>query len=85
MASAEGEAFRFEQLLAEYQRHPPSCVSALHRRHSGSAANTSKILIDVEGGNNMMFLPLDRLMDQGGSPRRAAPRMTVSVKQSADS
>ena len=30
-------------------------------------ANTSKVMVDVEGGNNMMYLPLDKLAPGGGN------------------
>ena len=30
-------------------------------------ANTSKVMVDVEGGNNMMYLPLDKLAPAGSS------------------
>ena len=31
-------------------------------------SKSSKVMVDVEGGNNMMYLPLDRLGDRRGSP-----------------
>ena len=63
IARAEGESFRFEQLLAEYQRAPSVTRQRLYiDAIEDVLSNTSKVLVDVEGGNNMMFLPLDRLM-----------------------
>ena len=34
-------------------------------------ANSSKIMVDVEGGNNMMYLPLDKLVNQSAVTRSA--------------
>ena len=33
-------------------------------------SNSSKVMIDVEGGNNMMYIPLDRMMQQGSQTVR---------------
>jgi membrane protease subunit HflK len=30
-------------------------------------SNSSKVMVDVEGGNNLLYLPLDKLMDRQGS------------------
>jgi membrane protease subunit HflK len=82
VARAEGEAFRFELLLAEYQQSPAVMRQRLYIDAIQEVlANTSKILVDVEGGNNMLFLPLDRIMDQGGQSAGAAPRMTFNSQQ----
>ena len=63
IARAEGESFRFEQLLTEYQQAPSVTRQRLYiDAIEDVLSNTSKVLVDVEGGNNMMFLPLDRLM-----------------------
>lgn len=82
VARADGEAFRFELLLAEYQQSPAVMRQRLYIDAIQEVlANTSKILVDVEGGNNMLFLPLDRIMDQGGQSAGAAPRMTFNSQQ----
>lgn len=66
VAHAEGESQRFEKLLAEYQKAPEVTRSRLYldamENIMGSA---SKIMMDVEGGNNMMYLPLDKMINQG--------------------
>jgi membrane protease subunit HflK len=64
---AEGEASRFEQLLVEYQQAPAVTRERLYiDAIEGVLANASKVLIDAESSNNMMYLPLDRLMQQSG-------------------
>ncbi len=65
IARAEGEAQRFEQLLVEYQKAPDVTRERLYIDTMESIlANSSKVMVDVEGGNNMMYLPLDQLIQQ---------------------
>ncbi len=66
IAKAEGEAERFNRLLAEYNKAPEVTRERLYLDAIESVmANSSKVLVDVEGGNNMMYLPLDKIA--GGS------------------
>ncbi len=63
IAKASGEAERFEKLLIEYKKAPKVTRDRLYLDAiSDVYANSSKVLVDVEGGNNMMYLPLDKLM-----------------------
>ncbi|MDT8429273.1 MAG: FtsH protease activity modulator HflK [Pseudomonadales bacterium] len=65
IAQAEGEAFRFDQLLQEYQKSPQVMRERLYIDSLQAVlSNSSKILVDVEGGNNMFYLPLDKIMTQ---------------------
>jgi modulator of FtsH protease HflK len=68
IARAQGEAQRFEQLLVEYQKAPDVTRKRLYLDTMQDVlANSSKVMIDVEGGNNMMYLPLDQLMQKARS------------------
>ncbi|MEE4143894.1 MAG: FtsH protease activity modulator HflK [Halieaceae bacterium] len=73
IANAEGEAERFNKLLAEYLKAPEVTRKRLYLNAVENVlSNTSKVMIDVEGGNNMMYLPLDKLGSQsagGGAVR----------------
>ncbi|MEE4107903.1 MAG: FtsH protease activity modulator HflK [Halieaceae bacterium] len=75
IANAEGEADRFENLLTEYQKAPEVTRERLYLQAVQEVlSNTSKVMVDVEGGNNMMYLPLDKL-GQGaavGASRRGS-------------
>jgi len=65
VANAEGEAARFNALLAEYDKAPEVTRQRLYLdAMEGVLGSASKIMIDVEGGNNMMYLPLDKLVSQ---------------------
>ena len=63
MAVAEGEADRFTALLAEYEKAPEVTRERLYLDSLEQVLSSStKIMIDVEGGNNLLYLPLDQLM-----------------------
>lgn len=62
IARATGEAARFEALLLEYEKAPEVTRQRLYLDTVEQIyGNSSKVLVDVEGGNNMMYLPLDQL------------------------
>ncbi len=70
IANAEGEAERFSKLLAEYRKAPEVTRERLYLDAVQEVlANTNKVMVDVEGGNNVMYLPLDKLAPRavGGS------------------
>jgi len=63
VARAEGESTRFTKLLTEYQKAPEVTRERLYIvAMEDVLSNASKVLVDVEGGNNMMVLPLDQIM-----------------------
>ena len=63
--AAEGEASRFTQLYSEYKKAPAVTKERLYLEAVESVlSNSSKVMIDVEGGNNMMYLPLDQLINR---------------------
>ncbi len=65
---AEGEAERFTQLLKEYKKSPQITRERLYLDMMESVlSNSSKVMIDVEGGNNLLYLPLDKLMERSSS------------------
>jgi len=66
IAQAEGEASRFTQVLAEYKKAPEVTRQRLYiDAIEGVMDQSSKVMIDVEGGNNLLYLPLDRMIQQG--------------------
>ena len=63
--AAEREASRFTQLFSEYKKAPAVTKERLYLEAVESVlSNSSKVMIDVEGGNNMMYLPLDQLINR---------------------
>jgi membrane protease subunit HflK len=64
VAEAEGDAARFRQIVAEYKKAPQVTRDRLYiEAQEQIMANTSKVLIDQRGGNSLLYLPLDKLMD----------------------
>jgi membrane protease subunit HflK len=67
IANAEGQAERFIKLLAEYRKAPEVTRERLYLDALQAVfTNTNKVMVDVEGGNNMMYLPLDKLTNSSG-------------------
>ncbi len=65
IAQSQGEAQRFSQLLVEYQRSPEVMRERLYLDTIQEVlSNSSKVLFDIEGGNNMMFLPLEQILQR---------------------
>ncbi len=64
IAQAEGETSRFLQVLAEYEKAPEVTRERLYIETVESVmSNTSKVMMDVPGGNNLLYLPLDKIID----------------------
>ena len=65
VAEARGESERFSKLLVEYQVAPEVTRERMYIDTLESVmSQSSKVMIDVEGGNNMMYLPLDRMVQR---------------------
>lgn len=64
-ARATGDASRFSQLLAEYEKAPEVTRERLYLETVESVlSSSSKVMVDVSQGNSMMYLPLDRMIQQ---------------------
>ncbi len=72
VAKAQGDAARFTSLVTEYKKAPQvtrqrlylDTMSEVYRR-------SSKVVVDLEKGSPMIYLPLDQLMKN--MPKTAAP------------
>lgn len=79
IATAEGDASRFNQVLVEYSKAPEVTRQRLYLDTMQQIyANTSKIMVDAKGGNNLLYLPLDKLMQAA-----AAQAPAVATENSA--
>jgi membrane protease subunit HflK len=88
IATAEGDASRFKQVLTEYSKAPAVTRERLYLDTMQQVfANTSKVLVDSRGnGNNLLYLPLDRLVQQASADARApaaAPAVPAADAPSA--
>ena len=79
VAKAEGEASRFTQTRVEYEKAPAITRKRMYLDTMEYVlANTSKVVMAVKDGNNLMYIPLDKLMDNKGVGR-LQPREEVEV------
>ena len=66
VANAEGEVGRFVQLLEEYQKAPKVTRDRMYiDAIQNVLSSTTKVMIDIDSGNNLMLLPIDKMMDEG--------------------
>ena len=66
VADAEGEAARFDKLLVEYKKAPKVTRERLYIEAIETVyGNSNKVLLDSEASGNLMYLPLDKLIEHG--------------------
>ncbi|WP_157281646.1 FtsH protease activity modulator HflK [Pelomonas sp. Root1237] len=77
IATAEGDAARFKSVLTEYQKAPQVTRDRLYIDAMQQVyTNVSKVMVDSKSGSNLLYLPLDKLLQQGSSGT-----VTVSAPQ----
>ncbi len=63
IASAEGDASRFRQVLVEYERAPAVTRERMYIDMMQQVlTSTSKVMVDQKSGSNLLYLPLDKLI-----------------------
>ena len=71
---SQGDASRFRQVVAEYAKAPQVTRDRLYiDAMQQIMTNTSKILIDQKSGGNLLYLPLDKLMQMSGTAAAEIP------------
>lgn len=81
VATAEGEASRFKQILTEYSKAPGVTRDRLYLDMMQTVlSNVSKVIVDQKSGSNMLFLPLDKIMQMTGA---VAAGGTSAIEQGA--
>jgi modulator of FtsH protease HflK len=89
IAEAEGNAARFEQLLTEYERAPAVTRDRLYLDTMEIVlSNTNKVMIDSQGNNSLIYLPIDKIMENTRSGRgiidnSSSPTTTPSSGQTS--
>ena len=74
---AQGDASRFLSVLTEYRKAPEVTRQRLYLDAMQNVlGNSTKVLLDVEGGNNLLYVPLDKLLT--GSARTDDPGDSAS-------
>jgi membrane protease subunit HflK len=89
IAVADGESTRFAALAAEYNRAPEVTRRRLYLETMEQVMGSSaKVIVDTEGTGNMLYLPLDRLLEQRGQPRSGTvtvePNSTLPLESPMD-
>jgi membrane protease subunit HflK len=65
IADAQGEAARFEALLTEYKKAPRVTRDRLYIEAIEEVyGNSAKVFVDSEGSGNLLYLPLDKIINQ---------------------
>lgn len=91
IANAEGEAARFAQILVEYAKAPQVTRERLYQEAMQQVlSSTTKILVDGKQGGNLLYLPLDKLMQAAGAvqaetSRAEPPPMPAAAESTARS
>jgi membrane protease subunit HflK len=81
IADAQGEAARFEAMLTEYQKAPRVTRDRLYIEAVEEVyGNSAKVIVDTDGSGNLLYMPLDQLINRMGRPAS-----TGEVNRSSDS
>jgi len=84
VATAEGDASRFKQVLTEYAKAPEVTRQRLYLETMQQVlSSTSKVMVDAKAGSNLLYLPLDKLMETVNSG--AAPAAGTNASNVAES
>ncbi|EHP43190.1 HflK protein [Cupriavidus basilensis OR16] len=79
-AQAEGDASRFRQVQAEYAKAPQVTRDRIYIETMQQIyTNSTKVLVDSRQGNNLLYLPLDKLMSQSAVDARAPAAGTAQA------
>jgi membrane protease subunit HflK len=85
VAQAEGDAQRFSRVLTEYQKAPGVTRDRLYIDTMQQVySNVSKVLVDSRSNSNLLYLPLDKLMQQAGATPGAAPAAATTAPATAE-
>ena len=67
VANAEGDASRFKQVLVEYEKAPTVTRERMYiDMMQQILTSSSKVMVDQKAGNNLLYLPLDKLIQSTG-------------------
>jgi membrane protease subunit HflK len=85
IANAEGDVARFKQVLVEYSKAPAVTRDRMYLDTMQQIfANTTKIMVDAKAGNNLLYLPLDKMMTQSNVGDSANNKSTTASGTAAN-
>ena len=80
VAQAQGDAQRFSSIYTEYQKAPVVTRDRLYLETMQQVySNVTKVVVDSKQGSNLLYLPLDKIMQQGQSGAAAGDASTSST------
>ena len=83
ISTAEGDASRFTQVQSEYAKAPEVTRQRMYLETMQQVySNTSKVMVDGKGQGNLLYLPLDKLMQGDAAATVAQPAPEASVAPS---
>ena len=83
---AEGDASRFKQILVEYAKAPAVTRERLYLDMMQSVVgNASKVMMDQKAGGSLLYLPLDKLIQQSVAGAAASPVGTPAATDNVPS
>ncbi|WP_354564623.1 FtsH protease activity modulator HflK [Herbaspirillum seropedicae] len=86
VANAEGDASRFTQVQEAYAKAPAVTRDRMYIETMQQIfANTTKVMVDAKSGSNLLYLPLDKLIQQTGPEAAAAGKPAASAAAPAAS
>ena len=79
---ALGNASRFEQIMTEYNRAPAVTKQRLFlEAQEGIMSSITKIIVDQKDSNSLLYLPLDKIIQQSGTSRNVNDANAVNNQQ----
>ena len=81
VARAEGDAQRFKSVLVEYQKAPAVTRDRIYIDTMQQIyGDVTKVMVDSRNGSNLLYLPLDKLLQQSGSNVTSSTPVPVAVE-----
>ena len=82
IAEAEGEASRFSKILAEYSKAPDVTRKRLYLEAMETVmSETNTLMVDVKAGNNLLYLPLDKMIKPQQTPSQTSSTSSDSAAE----
>jgi len=84
ISTAQGDAARFRQILAEYEKAPQVTRERIYLDTMQQIlSSTSKVVVDQKGGQNLLYLPIDKLMQLSGQQQSSGTTVEITPRASA--
>ena len=84
IANAEGDTARFKQIVSEYQKAPAVTRDRMYLETMQEIfSNTTKLMVDSKKGNQLLYLPLDKLISQTGNANSPSGTSASGVSETS--